>query len=95
MILEFLKKRFDPRNKRHENFILLHETTEDERKKNHGRLPDRFWLVLFPNAGAAKPFAIIDEWDDGRTPTDLTEDREITEDALSFWYDAQRRAGDH
>jgi hypothetical protein len=96
MIMEFLKRKFHPRDTKRENFILLYETTDEERRRNHGRLPKRFWLVLFPSAGAAKPYAVVDEWDDGRPTYDLTDnDAHLTDEILEFWYNCSRRPGDH
>ena len=99
MITEFLRSKFDPSGRSQANldrFILIRETTERERAINHGRLPNRLWLVLFPNAGAAQPFAIVQEWDDGRPAEDVIDDHaEVSIHTLDFWWDTGRRMGDH
>jgi hypothetical protein len=75
-----------------ETVFLICETTESQRKKNHNRLPDKFWLVLFPGAATDKPYAIVAEWNDG-----LIEEvggEELNQATIEFWMQAKRRIGD-
>lgn len=89
-IKQFLKECYDAkRPKRHQNWKLLHEATNEFRWN--------IWMVMFPRSGGTKAFTLIKEDTCNDKCIEYTASgpyHNITDDTLSFWMDAQRDYND-